>query len=161
MKKILITLLVTLISVGAMAQRGPGPGSGSGSGDGDKQNSKTEEQREHREKIRSMKIGYLTTQMSLSVEQSVDFWPLYNEYRRENHLQYVAIHKLQKKIRTGVATITDINQLLDAKAKLVTIDEEYVAKFERVISIDQIAKMFVAEADFKGVLLRTLNKGKK
>lgn len=153
MKKLLITALVVLISVSAMAQRG--------AGDGEKQNRKTEEQRERREEIRSMKIGYLTTQMSLSVEQSAEFWSLYNEYKRENHLQYMAIHKLQKKIRKGEATITDINQLLDAKAKLVTIDKECVEKFERVISIDQIAKMFVAEADFKGVLLRTLNKGKK
>lgn len=152
MKKLLIIALVALMSVGAMAQQGEGEGEGE---------RKNRNHMERREQIKSMKIGYFTSKLSLSAEQSIEFWPLYNEYRALKRVQYMVIHKLQKKIRAQKATAADINQLIAIKAKLLTVDEECVAKFEKVISLDQIAKMFVAEDDFKSVLVRTFHQGKK
>ncbi len=146
MKKLFVIVIVSLFTVGAMAH-----GNGSGKQGDDRQS--------HREQIIAMRIGYFTEQLSLTPEQSAKFWPLYNEFWAKKREQFSAKHKIQKKMREGVATEVDIDEMFRIDANLLALDKEYASKLVGVISMNQVGKMFVAEEDFKSVLLRTYNRG--
>src|SRR5688572_21292977 len=115
------------------------------------------------DKIDAARTAYLTDKMNLSQEQSQKFWPIYNEYEaKRKELRHKA-HPFKKQ---NIDALTDaqlkeqLNQMFDARLLEINLDKEYAEKFQKVISVRQLAAMYKGEKEFMKVLLQKLNEEK-
>lgn len=121
---------------------------------------------ERKDKIEAIHTAYLTEKLNLSEDQAQKFWPVYNEYRSE-------MSELQKQRKQNAQTIKnaggvdnmsdeDVQKLIaneiDIKSRELDLHKKYVVKFREVISLKQVAKLFIAEEQFKLYLLEQLKK---
>lgn len=109
--------------------------------------------------IQNMKIAFFTDALQLTPEQSQKFWPVYNEYWKARHGVGKTRHDLFRAIREGRAGEQQLGELLavmDAERKIAA---DYIAKFRRVLPADKVARVFVADEDFKNFLIRRAASG--
>ncbi len=144
-EKGLFTLLM-LLGIGAFAQ----PGGGG----------------PHREKIESMKIGFITQKLDLSSEEAQRFWPVYNKYVDEIEKNRRAF---RGKVMEDVSEIGNmsnaeaekaLNDMIDFRTIEVEVIKKYTAEFKKVLPPQKVVKLFVAEQQFKRELLKQLKMGK-
>jgi len=124
----------------------------------------TVQPQDKKDKIEIIHTAYLTEKINLTTDQSQKFWPMYNEYRNE-------LAELQKQRRANAKTIKDaggidnmkdedvqklITNEIDIKSRELDLHKKYVVKFQEVISLKQVAKLFAAEEQFKLYLLNQL-----
>jgi len=115
---------------------------------------------EQRENIKAAKTAFLTDKMDLSPEQAQKFWPLYNEYENRRHQIYTSSRTL-KGASLDEMNEQDIKAVIDSKfdrdQKVLNLEKEYAAKFQRVITIRQLAQLYRSEHEFTKLLLKRLD----
>jgi|UniRef100_UPI00404846F1 hypothetical protein len=115
-----------------------------------------------REKIKALKVAFITEQLNLSEQEAVKFWPVYNKFEKKRHdLYYIQRRNLKKDIdqlggidkvdEKEAKTITDKMLALD-KAEYDT-QTNYFKEMRMVISNIKIIKLQNAERDFNRKLL--------
>ncbi len=114
------------------------------------------------ERIEAARVAYLTEKLSLTSEQAQRFWPVYNEYTDKRR-------SLRKQGRPGgprrpdFATMSDkeireaINDQFATRQSELNLEKEYLDKFQKVISLRQVALLYQAERDFTKELLKRLD----
>lgn len=139
MKKSLFIALFAVISLGVFAQ---GPGDGRSN------------RKEEHDQIAAQKVAYITEKLSLTPVESEKFWPLYNQYWAMNLDLARAKRKTYRKIAEGVSTQLDMDALVKLSREEVELMDRYSKLFATVLPIDKVAKFFVEQENFKGVLMR-------
>jgi hypothetical protein len=123
--------------------------------------SKEEKEKMHaekREKIDSAKTAFITERLSLTPAQSEKFFPLYKEYNDKRK----ALRKERGALKSQSGNLSatdeqlkaDMNKLLDLRQKEVNLDKEYFDKFQKVISIRQVAELYHSESLFTRELIK-------
>ena len=118
--------------------------------------------KEKREKIESMKVGFLTQKLNLSPTEAKAFWPVYNQY--ENDLEQLRMNRRaeRKSAREDLDGITDkeIEKLVDGeilfKQQELDLRKKYHAQFKQLLPIKKVALLYRAEEEFKKELLQKL-----
>lgn len=129
-----------------------------------------QERNESREKIKALKIAYLTAQVSLTSGEAEKFWPIYNSFDKEQHdlrnKLRIEMHKAYKN-DSSIETIEEkeaeklISLKLEIDNKLNESRKEFIRKIRNEISNKKILKMQIAEMEFSRNLLRKYHqKGK-
>jgi len=114
-----------------------------------------------KEKIKAMKISYITTQLDLSSEESQKFWPVYNEFQAKMDASRKAIRKMHKK-EASIDEMTDaeveemITTIDNSRQKELDTHKEYQVKFKAILPIRKVAKLYKAEHSFKKDLLKKM-----
>lgn len=115
----------------------------------------------HRERIKALKIAYITEHVNLSAEQAEKFWPVYNRFEKELH----NLHRgFMEKYRTDNPNADRrtaheyIDANLDFQEQALAIKKKYKDEFLKVISPEQLADLYRAERGFKEMLLRELGR---
>jgi hypothetical protein len=93
------------------------------------------------EKIRSLKIAFITQKLQLTPDEAQKFWPIYNQYDQE-------IRQLQLNDNNG--------PVIENEEKLLNIRKKYLGSFEKVIGPQKVNRLFNAERDFREILIRRL-----
>ncbi|WP_299063305.1 sensor of ECF-type sigma factor [uncultured Polaribacter sp.] len=127
-----------------------------------------QEKKESREKIRALKIAYITEQLNLNSSEAEKFWPIYNVYDKNQHvLRNELRSNLKNEISTdGIDAISEkkaealINLKLKIYKKIYQSDEDFLSKIKKVISYKKILKLQIAEMEFGRKLMRRY-KGKR
>lgn len=113
-----------------------------------------------RNRIKTLKVAYITEQLGLTSNEAQEFWPVYNQHHQK-------MEKLRSKEREqfeGVQTDMSIVSDKDAES-LVTnyllmqeekseIDKKFITDLRQVISAKKIILLFRAEKNFKKRLLQ-------
>lgn len=118
---------------------------------------------ERGEKIDAARTAFLTDKMNLTPEQAQKFWPLYNEYdaKRKELRKKGRPFKGQNLENLSDAQLKEqMNLMFDTRQKELNLDKEYADKFQKVISIRQLAAMYKGEREFMKALLQKLNDSK-
>ena len=117
----------------------------------------------HKEKIKLLKISYLTEQLDLTSSEAEKFWPVYNEYNK-NILDFLckksdAIKKelkIVKKIDSiderKALVLFNLTQYLDRKK--FEESQNYFTKLKMILPIKKILKLQIAEKEFGRKLMR-------
>lgn len=90
------------------------------------------------EKIQALKIAFITQRLQLTPEEAKGFWPVYNQYETE----------IRKQGRTKDA--------IENEEQLLNIRKKYKPTFEKVLGAEKANNFFIAEADFRKVLIKRL-----
>ncbi len=119
--------------------------------------------RKSREKIKALKISYLTEQLALTSNEAEKFWPIYNIYNTEQQsLRNKYRDELKKSIKKNHA-LDSLNENVAEKLvalKLQTDKQLYESKnsfiknIKKVISYKKIIKLQIAEMEFGRKLMR-------
>ncbi len=111
-------------------------------------------------KIESLKVAFITNQLSLTEEESKNFWPLYNDFQAERKALRKAGKKGKKgKNRPNFAEMSDaeleamIEERFNIEEKELSLKRKYFKKLKTVLPIRKIAKLHQAEREFKKKVL--------
>ena len=115
---------------------------------------------ERKENIEAAKVAFLTDKMGLTPEQSQKFWPIYNEYEAKRRAM---IKSYRIDFRQDVDELTDeqvearVAKIFDMKEKELALDKEYAERYQKVISVKQLVKLYRGEREFTKLLLKRLD----
>jgi hypothetical protein len=115
----------------------------------------------HKEKVKAMKIAYITEKVDLTPEEAQSFWPVYNEYSNKRNKIHRSIKQQHKKETTiDEMTDSDVDKMINTTQKLhqeeVEMQLTYLENFKELLPIKKVAKLYKAEHDFKKELLKKL-----
>lgn len=122
-----------------------------------------QEKNESREKIKALKIAYLTEQLALTSSEAEKFWPIYNAFDKEQHdLRNKHRFEIRKSLRNqGAIDEIDekeaerlINLKLTTDKQLHESEKEFIQKITGIISYKKIIKLQMAEMEFGRKLLK-------
>lgn len=152
-RNVLCMSLTALVSLAALAQS---------------TDQKKKDRAEWKEKVQAERVAYLTTALELSVEESEAFWPVYNKVQKDKSASFkdvaAAMGALKGAIKEGKSD-QEIEVLLqsylDAREDSEAVDKDAIAQYKKVLPVAKIAKLFVAEEQFRHQQIKRLNKDDK
>lgn len=119
------------------------------------------------DKMEAYKVTWLTTKLDLSADEAKIFWPIYNDFTREQstlrreHIQKMISFRKIKEIDD--LTDTEIQTLIlndfDFKQKDLNIERKYYNKFKTTLPIKIVGKFYRAQEAFKKELLNRYRGG--
>lgn len=124
-------------------------------------------QEKDHEKIRALKVVFITEQLELSPKEAEKFWPIYNLYSgKEFNLRFHETRKLRQKIKSsgGIEAISDIEadvilkRLIDIDTEIAAVKNEMYQKLKQIISSKKLIKLQIAEFEFNKKVLEELRK---
>ena len=118
--------------------------------------------KEKQEKLKALKVAYLTSKLSLTASEAEKFWPVYNEYEEAKFKIFADEHKAQRKALRNVDELSnaEVDQMLDSylstKQQEVDLEKNYYTKFRAILPPVKVAKLISADHDFKREVLRQM-----
>ncbi len=141
MKKILVILLLC-VSFGVSAQKG-----------------------KRHERIKALKISFLTEKLSLTEKEAQEFWPVYNAFEQKmNQIRFKEIRSIRKEIRSNLDTMSDsqalalIERFKKAENQIHDLKTDFSGKLSKIISPKKMIRLKLAEEDFKKKMLEEFKK---
>lgn len=122
-----------------------------------------QKKRESREKIRTLKIAYVTEKLNLTENEAQKFWPIYNTYNKEQYTLRGSYRVSLKKEIEKNETLDNVSEedskklialKLSIDMKLYELQKDFVKKIKDVISYKKIIKLQIAEIEFGRNLMR-------
>jgi len=115
--------------------------------------------------LNAAKVTYLTTKLNLTEQQAKDFWPIYNEFAEKRKKILMDI-RTASKAATNIASTDEqlnlyIKQILDLRQSEIDLEKSYLPRFQKVITIRQVAGLFQAEKEFTRMVLTRLGGRRK
>lgn len=112
------------------------------------------------ERIHTIKVGYITDRIHLTAQQASRFWPVYDQYEADMR---ALRQEIRRKYR-GQGQQNDSRQFieddLDAQEQIIATKRKYKDQFLQIISSQQLADLYVAEREFRKLLMQQLkNRG--
>lgn len=105
-------------------------------------------------RMKSEKIGFLTSEMGLTPEEAQAFWPIYNKAEQEKMSAMSETFKAYGAVQEGIRNNSQdlqklLNAYLEANGKINEIEKKYVGEYSKVIPAEKVAKLYVAEERFR------------
>ncbi len=116
-----------------------------------------------RERIKSMKIAFITERLSLTPGEAEKFWPVYNQYQ-EDLKELRAKHKSEMLHGKRVSELTEEEAEQYAECNIRRIEEtaelkrNYHEKFLEILPVKKVALLYEAEKDFNRGLFREMRR---
>ncbi len=119
-----------------------------------------------RQKFMNEKIAFLTTEIGITPTEGLAFWPVYNQVQKDKDEAmrnvFKAYKAMSKAIEEGKSS-KEIEKLLDAyldaQQAQREIDDKASDKFMKVLSVEKVAKLYIAEERFRRKQIHRLNHG--
>jgi hypothetical protein len=129
-------------------------------------NSLGQTKKESSEKIKVLKVAFLTQELQLTSAEAERFWPLYNLHRGK--LDTLGRTTIKKKIKE----VGDLNNLQESEAKkfvLLRLDlekkissekEDFIQSVSLFLTYKKIMKLYISEREFARKLMHKYGRGK-
>ncbi|MEX0275803.1 MAG: hypothetical protein AB3N16_15640 [Flavobacteriaceae bacterium] len=112
-----------------------------------------------RERIKTLKVGYITEQLNLSAEEAQAFWPVYNAHeekmetfrRKERTLFKEKLSTLDELTESEAAQL--LSKLQSMKMEKQKLESAYISELQKIIPPKKIIRLLQAEEGFKRKLL--------
>ena len=139
MKRTILLFALTLVSYSLVAQMG---------------------RHQNREKIKSARIAWITSQIELTPNQAEKFWPMYNEYIEKRTQVHKSYRMKRRTINIDSASEAEKYQIIELefekKQAVIDLEKDYSKKLLAVISTEQLLSLRRAEGEFRKMLLNKL-----
>ena len=107
--------------------------------------------------IENAKIAFITNRVALTQDQAQKFWPLYNEFSTRRRELNRNGRQLRRDVTDGKSDQQireNFTQAFAMRQQELNLEKEYFEKFQKVISLRQVAQLFHAEHDFTREVIR-------
>ena len=120
------------------------------------------------ERIKALRIAFISTKLDLSPEEAQKFWPVFNKFdeeqlelRKQNKL---VMFKMKPKNAVSISS-NEMDKLLEESeqidANLQSNRKQFVKSLKNVISPQKIMQLKQLEDDFKNKLIQQIKNGKR
>ena len=115
--------------------------------------------KEKKEKIKALKIAYITDELKLTTDEAAKFWPLFNSFdekQKEFRLQKFK-NKLNDESLDGLSekdATTLLNQIENSEDELYKLRKKFIVDLKSVLPATKILKLKKAEEGFNKKLLQ-------
>lgn len=114
---------------------------------------------EKKEKIKALKVAYLTNKLSLTPDEAEKFWPVYNEY--QDKLMQLRYDKMKeaRNVQDNLDAMSDddvaayLDNRMKSKKEELDLETEYMNKIRKVLPIRKVALLIQAEHDFRSEIM--------
>jgi hypothetical protein len=127
-------------------------------------------QNNNRDRIKMLKVSFITNAIDLTPSEAEKFWPIYNlHHKKINQLKYKLERGNFNSNENGV-TIDNINnekakelvyEVLNTESEIVNIKKQLIEELSSVISSKKILKLQKAERDFNKRMLQEFGKRRR
>lgn len=125
------------------------------------------QRKENRDKIKSLKVAFITEHLALRAKEAQQFWPVYNDYEdKREALRRKERTQIRNKIRDA-ADLTEkeaallLTQYLSFEEEEEELDRSFLKEISKVISAKKTLLLLRSEEEFKRQLIKQYrhNKG--
>ena len=122
-----------------------------------------QERKEMKEKIKTMKIAFITEKLDLSTSEAEKFWPIYNAFdKTQMKLRHEKLRAIKNELKGQINTISEevalvkLNELLAAEAELNVLKETFHLELKNIISSKKILCLKISEEEFNRQMMKRL-----
>jgi Mg/Co/Ni transporter MgtE len=105
------------------------------------------------DKIKALKIAFITEKLNLSEKEAQQFWPIYNSYQEDMSTLKRQAYNTRKNIDINAISDDEATQILKEMRindnKRQALENEFIDKLSKVISAKKIIQIHKLEDDFK------------
>lgn len=116
-----------------------------------------------REKVRAEQVAFITSELDLSESEAQAFWPVYNEVQKQRREAFRTTGEAYMNLQKGVDE-KEVSQLLDkyleAKKAGEKMEADAVARYKKVLPVNKVAKLLLAEEKFRQNQIHRLGQGR-
>ena len=112
-------------------------------------------------KLHNEKIAFFTSEIDLTPEEAQQFWPVYNQFLKETQNAHTKSAKALQalKNRSGEKlTEAELQKRIDEYVASIAAQDEvfvkYAVEFKKVLPMEKVAKLYVAEEKFRIKMIR-------
>lgn len=109
-------------------------------------------------KMDAQREAYLTKRLELTEDESKKFMPVYNEYKAEIQKNRESQKIDYSKEISDKDAETQLNQMLDRRAREIAIQKSYISKFKAVIPVKKIGIIYRSEKEYKEKVIKNIKK---
>ena len=125
--------------------------------------------KEKREKVKALKVAYITEQLELTTEEAQKFWPLYNAFDdKQSELRHEKMRSILDRFKPGNVEKLSEKDASNSLAQMEKIEEDlfnlkkkFIKDLQSVISAKKIIKLKKAEEDFNRELLKQMREKRR
>ncbi|MBV1925194.1 MAG: sensor of ECF-type sigma factor [Dokdonia sp.] len=123
-------------------------------------------QKERQEKVKALKVAYITEQLDLTPAEAQKFWPIYNIFENKMSEIHSAERTLLRSIRTDWDSLSEtdaqsaIGNIHKAEQQKMAAKETLVTQLRTILSYKKTLILLRAEEEFKRKLLNRLRNGR-
>ena len=125
--------------------------------------------KEKREKVKALKVAYITEQLELTTDEAQKFWPIYNAFdENQSELRHEKMRAILDRFKPGnVEKLSEkdasnsLIQMEKIEEDLFNLKKKFIKDLQGVISAKKIIKLKKAEEDFNRHLLKQMREKRK
>ena len=106
-----------------------------------------------KEKMKALKIAYITEELDLSTEQWQIFWPIYNAFHSKDYHEQKELLNTQF-IENPAAAEEVLSNLMQLESEELNRKHQYMEKMQEALGAGVVLKLSQLEHKFKERLLR-------
>ncbi len=113
---------------------------------------------EMKQKMTEQQTSYMVKKLELNEAESQKFMPIYNEYKAELKKNRAAQKFDFSKELSEKDAESQLNTMLNMRAKEIEIQRAYISKFKTVIPANKIGLVFRSEKEYKQGVMKNIKK---
>ena len=125
--------------------------------------------KEKKEKVKALKVAYITEQLDLTKEEAQKFWPIYNAFDdKQAELRHEKMRAILDRFEPGNVdklsekdASTLLTQMEAVEESLFTLRKKFIKDLQGVLSAKKIVKLKKAEEDFNRTLLKQIKERRR
>jgi hypothetical protein len=110
------------------------------------------------EKIKNLRIAYISDKLGLTPEQAEKFWPVYREFSDQRKALRMEFAKSRREINAQNPSPTEQEEQvrlgLELKQKELDLEKDYSGRLMKIITAQQMLNLRKAEGDFQRMILQ-------
>jgi len=110
------------------------------------------------ERIKNLRIAYISDKLGLTPDQAEKFWPVYREFsdqRRELRMEFAKSRReFNAQNPTPAEQEEQVRLGLELKQKELDLEKDYSGRLMKIISAQQMLNLRKAEGDFQRMILQ-------
>lgn len=114
------------------------------------------DKQQHRERIKAIKVAYITQELNMDAKLAEKFWPIYNQYECAKS----DLHKKEHFESENIENITEaeaekmLTEFLNIEKEEYTVKKELYTNLKKIMSAREIIKLHKLESDFNRKLIK-------
>ena len=125
--------------------------------------------KEKREKVKALKVAYITEQLELTTDEAQKFWTIYNAFdENQAELRHEKMRSILDRFKPGNVEKLSEKDASNSLAQMEKIEEDlfnlkkkFIKDLQGVISAKKIIKLKKAEEDFNRELLKQMREKRR
>ncbi len=122
-----------------------------------------------KEKVKALKIAYITSEINLTTEEAQKFWPIYNTFDdKQFELRHEKLRPILDKFDpenneklTEKEAATLLMQMEAIEESMFQLRKKFIKDLQGVLSSSKIIKLKIAEEEFNRHLLKQIREKRK